>query len=353
MHFTAYLAVPYHGPMRNPLALLVLCVCAGVSGGQTVEAPAAPAAGESVSDFGFWPGEWLVLNTRYDAEHDVYVDAGASRSVAESLLGGRLLLERWAGESGAVEALSGLTLRYFAADRGRWVTITNWPAGTPMAAQFTRTEGSFEDGLIVLHPSRVYGPQFESAQFLSTRSVVSDVASDSFRVQLQRPVLAQTWAASWAMDYVRQGPAEDGPLVIEAVPETPASDAAEPRLTDWMIGSWSGDGVNLRVSSALGGLGFVASVEVDRMPVEASAVLVGAWDAVTGTWQIREVGLHEPLRSLAWEVVGRVRSSGMVLRSKGIDDSGGMVFRRLDDGGMQFELTLPEGGRLDVELEEL
>ncbi len=307
-------------------------------------------AEDPVSDFGFWPGEWLIENTRYDAESEAFVSAGVARSSAEMLLDGRLLLERWEGEEGLMEPFFGLTLRYFEPSRGRWVTIKNWPAGSPLTAQFSRVEGSFVDGVIVLHPARVYLGNFETEQFLSTRSVVGEVSADSFRVQLQRPVLASRWAVSWAMDYLRVAEAEPGPLRIEAVPEAPAAGAAESRLTDWLIGEWASEGVEVRVSSAFRGLGFVASVAVDLPAMRASSVLVGVWDANTGTWQAREVGLNEPLRSLAWETVGRVRPNAIVLRSKGTDESGSMVFRRLEGDGMRFELTLPDGERLDVEL---
>ncbi|MEL6797205.1 MAG: hypothetical protein AAFO89_10340 [Planctomycetota bacterium] len=340
--------------MRKPFVLPILCILApftaGAAFGQTLAEPVPVRAGGVVTDFGFWPGEWLIENTRFDAENEVFVNGGVARSSAELLLDGRLLLERWEGEDGAIEAFCGLTLRYFDPGRGRWVALKNWPAGDPLAAQFTRTEGSFEDGRIVLHPPRVYLGNFDVEQYLSTRSVVGDVSGDAFRVQLQRPVNGQVWTATWAMDYLRESEAQVGPMRIDAVPETAASEAEQPRLTDWLVGEWSAEGVSVRVSSVLRGLGFVVSVEADRGDVRASAVLAAAWDARTESWQIREVGLNEPLRSLVWDVVGRVRDTGLVLRSKGTDDLGGMVFRRLQGGGMQFELTLPDGERLDVEL---
>ncbi|MEL6497351.1 MAG: hypothetical protein AAGJ54_12810 [Planctomycetota bacterium] len=343
--------------MPSPFALPILCILSSLSVcngfGQTVADPRPVESGQAVDDFGFWSGHWLVENARQDLENEVFVNAGVSRSSAEMLLDGRLLLERWDGEDGAMASLFGLTLRYFDPERGRWVTIKNWPAGSPVAAQFTRIEGSFDGGVIVSHPARVFGENFESEQFMSTRSVVGNVSADAFRVQLQRPVLARSWGATWAMDYLRESEAEPGPVRIDAAPERPASEAERTRLTDWLVGEWSAEGVDVRVSSVLRGLGFLVSAEVDRGGVRASAVLVAAWDARTASWQIREVGLNEPLRSLVWEVVGRVRETGLVLRSKGIDDLGGMVFRRLDGGGMQFELTLPDGERLDVELTKL
>ena len=194
--------------MRNPFALPILCILASLSGGngfgQTVAEPPPVESGRVVDDFGFWSGTWLIENTRQDLENEVFVNAGVARSSAELLLDGRLLLERWAGEDGAIEAFCGLTLRYFDPVRGRWATLKNWPAGEPLTAQFTRTEGSFEDGRIVLHPPRVYLGNFDVDQYLSTRSVVGDVSGNAFRVQLQRPVNGQVWTATWAMDYVRR-----------------------------------------------------------------------------------------------------------------------------------------------------
>lgn len=343
--------------MRNPFALPILCILASLSGGnglgQTVQEPLPVESGEAVKDFGFWSGDWLVLNTRYDIENGVFVDAGSARSSAEMLLGGRVLLERWEGVAGAIESSFGVTVRYFEPSRGRWVTFKSWPAGSPLAAEFSRIEGVFDEGVMVLHPARVFVGNFEVEQFLSTRSVVGDVAADAFRVQLQRPVLASSWAATWAMDYLRESPGQSGPLRIDQVPDAPATDAPEPRLADWMVGAWSAEGVSIRVSSALRGLGLIASVEVDRDDVRSSALLILAWDVKSGGWQVREVGLNRPLRSLAWETVGRLLPNGMVLRSSGNDDLGGMVFRRLEGDGMQFELTLPDGERVDVELSKL
>ncbi len=316
-----------------------------------MEAPEPPAAAETVTNFGFWPGEWLVLNTRRDLEHAVYVDAGSARATVEPVLGGEAYLERWQGVEGAIEPTFGISLVSFEPARDRWVSVRCWPGGDPLAARFTRVEGVFGDGIAPFHPPRVYaGDDFEKLRFHSTRSVFSDVSGDSFRWSMQMPQLELSWETTWAMEYVRESRGEVGPLRIDGVPDRPASGASEPRLTDWMVGAWGGDGVELRVSSALRGCGVVASVEVDRGETWVSSVLLIVWDESSGTWQLRELGLNRPLRSLVWESVGRVSDRGMVLRSSGVDELSGMVFRRLEGDGMQFELTLPDGGRVDVEL---
>ncbi|MEO0477100.1 MAG: hypothetical protein AAF085_14185, partial [Planctomycetota bacterium] len=134
--------------MRNPFALPILCMFASLSGGdgfgQTVAEPRPLGSSDSVQNFGFWKGEWLVENTRYDIEKDSFTNVGTATASAEMLLDGRVLLERWEGEEGPIASAFGVTLRYFDADRDRWVTITNWPAGSPLSAQFTHTNAKPE-----------------------------------------------------------------------------------------------------------------------------------------------------------------------------------------------------------------
>jgi hypothetical protein len=341
--------------MRKPLALLVLCVFAGWSGGQSARPPVPPTAGEQVTDFGFWTGKWAVSNTRFDPDRQVYFDAGEARATVEPLFGGGVLLERWEGETGQIASTFGISLRYFDERWGRWVVVLNWPGGEPTAARFSQMQGRFDDGMIALHPPRVFqGDDFDNARFHSTRFVFSDVSDDACRWQLQMPTASRSWNTMWEMRFARESSPAGGAMRLDPVPTEPVCASDEARLTDWMVGAWAGEGVTLRVSSALRGCGVLAELEVDRdNKMKASSLLAIAWDASSQAWQVREVGLNRPLISLVWEAVGRVSGQGMVLRSKGADDLSGMVFRRLDDGVMQFELTLPGGERLDAELKKL
>ncbi|MEO1584013.1 MAG: hypothetical protein AAFR96_05500 [Planctomycetota bacterium] len=342
--------------MRTFLALQIACVCAATSAGQTVDPPPQPGSGDAVTDFGFWSGSWLVQVVRKDLENAVYVDNGTARATVERVAGGDVLLERWEGETGASADAFGLSLTYFDPAIERWVAVRSFPGGEPLAVQFGRIEGVFEEDMIPFHPPRVHqGGQFEIERFHSTRSVFSDISSDEFRWFFQFPRLEYTWETVRAMTHSRIGetPAGLSPLRIDRVPEACACEGDDPRLLDWLVGAWSGEGVSVRVSSVLRGCGVVADVRMERDGSPVSAVLAVAWDESSNTWQAREVGLNRPLGSLVWEAVGRVTAQGIALRSMGVDDLGGMVFQRLEGGGMRLDMTLPDGRRLDAELEKL
>ncbi len=302
-------------------------------------------AGEPGDQFDFWLGEWDVTNRHLRGGS--WVESGTSRAVITPVLGGDAVLERWDGRTGAMAGVFGFSLRWYDAELERWVVILNWPGGSEQSPRFGRMEGVFEGGVCHLFPPDTFaGPGAQRTRD-ATRFTFSHATPESCRWTQATPGGRGAWNETWIMDFARAEPAPpDGtPLETNGPPETCACDSAGARSLDRLVGAWAGEGVGVRVSSAIRGC--LTLIEVDDDAADRFIALSHA--AADGTWSA--FSLDSDLADASWS--GKADASGIVLHSTDrSDDSRRGETLRISAAGDGFRLTIEtaDGVVLDADL---
>ncbi len=323
--------------IARPIVALALAILA---------APGS-AADDPHDQFDFWLGEWTVSNRHL--RNGSWSESGQSHARITPVLDGMAVLEEWDGKPGGMSGVFGFSLRWYDADLQRWVVILNWPGGSTQSPRFGRMEGAFEDGVCHLFPpSSFAGPGAQRARD-ATRFTFSHATPESCRWTQSAPGGRGTWIESWIMDFSRAEPAmpDDAPLQINEPPESCACDSDGARSLDGLVGVWAGEGVRVRVSSAIRGC--LTLISVDGEGDAEDRFIALSYAPADDTWSA--FSLDASLADASWS--GRADASGIELRSTARSDAArrGETLR-IVTAGDRFGLAIESsaGAILDVEL---